>query len=189
MLRELLLIMVGAAMLCAQPFALPKALEDELTKKAEEVTEVTLDATMLGFAKMALSGKDADQAVARRVIDRLKGVYVRVYEFADANAYTSAQLEPLRAQLSQSTWKKLVNVRSKKGGDNVEVFIRMENGMNTGLTVIAGERKELAIIHIDGPIDLSDLSGLAGNFGIPNLEGIGKETVAPKSSGVKEEEE
>lgn len=188
MFRAFLLTIAGAALLCAQQFALPKALEDELSQKAEEVTEVSLDATMLGFAKMALSGKGADQQSARRVLDKLRGVYIRVFEFANDNAYSQAQLEPLRAQLNSSSWKKLVNVRSKKAGENVEIFMRMENGLNTGLTVIAGERKELAIIHIDGPLDLSELGRLGGNFGIPDLSGLESDATAPKSPAGKEEE-
>jgi hypothetical protein len=188
MFRAFFLTIIGAALLCAQPFALPKALEDELSQKAEDVTEVTLDATMLGFAKAALSSKGND-ATARRVLDKLKGVYIRVFEFNTDNAYTPAQLEPLRAQLNQASWKKLVNVRSKKAGENVEIFMRMENGANTGLTVIAGERRELAIIHIDGPLDLAELGRLGGNLGIPDLSGIAGESDDPKPPAASKKEE
>lgn len=187
MLRAFFLTIFSAALLCAQPFALPKALEEELSQKAEEVTEVTLDSAMLGFAKMALSNK-GDDAAARRVLDKLKGVYIRVFEFNSDNAYNPAQLEPLRAQLNQGAWKKLVNVRSKKAGENVEIFVRMEGGANTGLTVIAGERRELAIIHIDGPLDLAELGRLSGNLGIPDLSGIAGESDSPKASSRKKEE-
>jgi len=185
--RIFFLTLVGSAFLCAQQFALPKALEDELSRKAEEVTEVNLDAAMMGIAKMALNRTGNDQESARRALDKLKGIYIRVFQFANDNAYNSAQLEPLRTQLSASSWKKLVNVRSKKAGENVEIVVRMENGPNTGLTVISGERKELAIIHIDGPVDLSELGRLGGNFGIPNLSNL-EDNSSPKTVPAKEKE-
>jgi hypothetical protein len=54
--------------------------------------------------------------------------------------------------------------------------------------VIAGERRELAIIHIDGPLDLAELGRLSGNLGIPDLSGIASESDSPKSSSRKKEE-
>ncbi|MDZ7639647.1 MAG: DUF4252 domain-containing protein [Bryobacterales bacterium] len=115
-------------------------------EEAEEVTEVSLDATMLGFG--------GDGPLPEQVISNPWLVGARTSPGSDIRVFESAELqrllvvvEPLRAQLNSSSWKKLVNVRSKKAGENVEIFMRMENGLNTGLTVIAGERKELAIIH------------------------------------------
>jgi hypothetical protein len=37
-----------------------------------------------------------------------------------------------------------------------------------GLVILSAERKELAIVIIDGSIDLRELSSLGGQFGIPS---------------------
>jgi hypothetical protein len=36
------------------------------------------------------------------------------------------------------------------------------------VAIIAADRKELTVVHIDGPIDLDGLAKLSGNFGIPD---------------------
>jgi hypothetical protein len=38
------------------------------------------------------------------------------------------------------------------------------------LVVIAADPKELTIVHIDGPLDPSDLDKLGGDFGVPRVE-------------------
>ncbi|MCW5962518.1 MAG: DUF4252 domain-containing protein [Bryobacterales bacterium] len=183
-IRMFLLLTVSVVFTFAQQLRLPAELEKQLREQAEEVAEVDLDQSMLGLARQMLSSKDAGQAKAKQVIERLKGVYVRVYEFAGDNAYNPAQLEPLRAQLAQGAWKKLVNVRNTKSGEHVEVYLRMENNAPAGLAVIAAAARELAIVHLDGPINLQDLGELGGSFGIPKL-GAG---AVESSVNAKEEE-
>lgn len=168
-IRVFVLLALSATSAFAQQLVLPPALERELRLKADEVTEVDLDATMLGLARHVLSDRDPEQATAKKVIDRLNGIHVRVFEFAEANAYTTSQLEPLRAQLAQGPWRRVVNVRSSKAREFVEVYLRMENGAPVGLAVIAAEPKELAFVHIDGPVSLSELGRLGGKFGIPDI--------------------
>jgi hypothetical protein len=51
--------------------------------------------------------------------------------------------------------------------------------------MIAAEPNELAVIHIDGPIDIEELSRLGGRLGIPRIPGIASPVkpvirVAPK---------
>jgi len=38
------------------------------------------------------------------------------------------------------------------------------------LVIIAADPKELTIVHIDGPLDLSDLEKIGGDFGVPRVE-------------------
>ena len=58
-------------------------------------------------------------------------------------------------------------MRSKRDGENAEVFLRTENNRIAGLAVIAAEPAELTVVNIFGPIDPEDLSRLGGQFGIP----------------------
>lgn len=143
---------------------------DKLASKATEVVDVTMDKTMLDFASKFLSGKDADEAQARNLIRNLKGIYVRSFEFDKPGAYSMSDVEAFRSQLKAPVWSRMVEARSKRDNQNVEVFFKMENGAVNGMAIIAAEPTELTLVHIDGPIDPEQLGSLGGQFGIPRVE-------------------
>lgn len=165
----------------AQEFKIPASL-DRLADKANEVVDVTLDNSMLQLASRFLSDKDPDQVRVKKLVAGLKGVYVKSFEFDKAGEYEESDIAALRSQLKGPGWTRIVGVRSKKGGDNADVFIGSDGGQVTGLVVIAADPKELTVVSIIGNIKPEDLRDLGGNFGIPKME-IG----GHKSSGAKEE--
>ena len=170
MKKALALILLMAWPMCAQEFRLPASF-DELAEKAEEVVDITLDASMLGLASAFLSGKTDEEAQVKELVKGLKGIYVRVFEFAEEGAYSPSDYEDLRSQLQTPEWNRIVSVRSrKKSGDNAEVYLRKDGDRISGLTVLAAEPKELVVVHIDGPININDLAKLGGSFGIPDLD-------------------
>jgi hypothetical protein len=73
------------------------------------------------------------------------------------------------SQLRGSTWSKILTVKSKKGGENVEVYLNMVGDQITGLAVLSIEPKEFTVVNIVGQIDLEKLSKLEGQFGVPDL--------------------
>ncbi len=153
----------------AQEMKIPVNLE-RLAAKASETVDVTMDSGMLRFASAFLNEKDADEAQARKLIQGLKGIYVRSFEFEKSGEYTPEDVESLRVQLRPPVWTRVVGVRSKRDKENVDVFFRMENNKVMGLAVIAAEPRELTFVHIDGPIDPEQLTELGGQFGIPKVE-------------------
>jgi Domain of unknown function (DUF4252) len=160
---------MALAPLGAQELKLPASL-DRLAEKASEVVDVTLDANLLQLAGRFLSDKDADDAKVKKVIAGLKGIYVRSFEFEKAGEYQDSDVEPLRAQLHTPAWSRIVGVRSRKSGENSEVYVKTENGKIGGLAILATEPKELTIVSIEGSIDPDQLSELGGHFGIPKVE-------------------
>jgi hypothetical protein len=76
----------------------------------------------------------------------------------------------LRSQLRSPEWSRIVNVRSKADGENVDVFIRREGDQVGGLVVIAAEPRELTVVSIDGPIRPEDLAKLGGQMGVPRID-------------------
>lgn len=167
----------------AQEFKIPANL-DRLADKATEVVDVTLDANMLQLASRFLSDKDPDQARVKKLVTGLKGVYVKSFEFEKTGEYEDSDVIALRSQLKGPAWTRIVGVRSKKNGDNADVFIGSDAGQVTGLVVIAAEPKELTVVSIVGSIKPEDLRDLGGNFGIPKIE------IGPgghKNNGAKEE--
>ena len=84
-----------------------------------------------------------------------------------------SDLDALRNQLKSPGWSRIVGVKSKKDGENAEVYLKSENGGITGLAVIAAEPKELTVVNIVGSIQPEDLRDLGGRFGIPKVD-LGK---------------
>jgi hypothetical protein len=158
-----------ALALNAQEFKIPASIE-KLAAKAVDTVEVTLDGGMLQLAGRFLSEKKTDEAEAKRLIAGLESVFVRSYQFDKPGQYSPADVEALRAQLTAPVWSRIVGVRSRREGENAEVFLKTENKRITGLAVIAADPKSLTIVNIVGAINPEDLSRLGGQFGIPRLE-------------------
>jgi hypothetical protein len=167
-MKTLLLFTAATALLGAQEFKFPVNL-DRLAAKAKESVVVTLDANLLQLAGKFLSSKDAKEADVKKLVEGLKGIYVRSFEFDQPGQYTQADVESVRSQLKTPEWSRIVEVREKQG-DNAEVYVRTENNQITGLTVIAAEPREFTVVNIAGPINPEDLARLGGQFGIPRME-------------------
>ncbi len=161
------LILATLLPLAAQEIKLPPGLE-KLAERATEVVDVTLDAPLLQLASRFLSDKDPDEARVKKLVSGLKGVY-------------ESDIEALRSQFRAPAWARIVGVRSRKSGDNADIFLKSDGGQVTGLMVIVAEPRELTIVSISGPINPDDIRDLGGHFGIPKLE------VTRKSNPNKEE--
>ena len=101
-------------------------------------------------------------------------VYVREFEFRQSGVYTAADLEAIRAQVRAPGWSQLVKVEDREEGDEetVEVYVFGKNDRRNffgAMVVIAAEPRELTVVNIVGPIDLTRLAAMRGQFGIPNV--------------------
>lgn len=156
--------------LWAQEIKFPVNL-DRLAEKAEAAVVVTLDKSMLKLTSRFLD-KDDDAAEVKKLIANLDGIYVRSFTFASDGQYSPADLQAVRDQLQAPAWGRIVGVRSKRHGDDVDVFFKdAGNGQLGGIVVIAAEARELTIVDIVGTFDPARLADLSGEFGIPKLEG------------------
>ena len=138
-----------------------------LADRAEEVVDITLDASMLRMAAKFFGGKNADERALRDMISGLEGIYVRSYEFAKEGEYDRNLVDSIKRQLGP-TWKPLVTVRSKKK-ENVNIYANMRGESITGLVIISAEPREFTVVNINGPIDIDRLTSLEGQFGIPEI--------------------
>jgi hypothetical protein len=169
-LALVLWLCLGATLAQAQDAKLALERFDYLGDKAAETVEVTLDERLLRLASKFLSSADPTQAKVKEMIASLKGIYVRVFSFDKAGEYDPKELEALRSQLRSPHWQKIVGVRSKRGGDNVDVHLLTQHEMISGLAIIAAEPRQLTLVNIIGPIDLEKLSQMQGQLGIPKLD-------------------
>jgi Domain of unknown function (DUF4252) len=165
-MKPIFLLLLASAVVFAQGLDL-KSL-DSLSAKATDTVDVKLDGKLLQMAATLLSSSDADEGRIKRIVAGLTGVYVKSFEFAKTGEYSETNLESIRAQLGPPNWTRVVTVKSKKEGENSEIFIlNAANNQVGGLAIISAEPRELSIVQILGTIHAADIRDLAGNFGIP----------------------
>ena len=148
----------------------PSPIEKTLAERAEHVTEVTLDKNMLAFAGKFMNkdkDDDKDERAAKEMIQGLRGVYVRDYEFTKDNEYSAEELEGLRKYITSSDWSPMVHERTKGAKEGTDVYLKMVDGQIQGLFVLDAEPKELSLVLILGPIDMNEIGKMGGKFGIP----------------------
>lgn len=162
-------VLLAVLPLAAQDIKMPAGL-DKLAAKASDVVDVSLDGALLQLASRFLSDKDPDEANVKRMVGGLKGIYVKSFQFDDRDQYKQSDVEEFRAQLKPPTWSRIVTSRSRKNGDNAEVYLKTDGGQITGLAVIVTDPKELTIVNIIGSIHPEDIRDLGGHFGIPRLD-------------------
>src|SRR5215470_7869858 len=141
---------------------------DHLAAKASQTVDVNLDERLMRLAARVFNDKDEDEREVKKMINGLKGIYVKSYEFDTEGQYTPADLETIRTQLRAPGWTRLVNVTSKKEGI-LEVYLLFNGDTVGGMAVLHTDDKELTVVNIVGPVDVDKLAKLEGQLGIPDL--------------------
>jgi len=162
-------LLAGASALAADgQLKLPNF--DLLADKASESVSITLDPALLGLATRFLDPAKPEDAAAKEAIQGIKGIYVRSFKFEEDFAYPKADVEMVRKQLSAPGWQQLMQVRSSKEQQRVDIYILVEQERANGLAIIASQPREFTIVNIVGSVDMRKLHELEGQFGIPKLD-------------------
>ena len=143
---------------------------EKLAARASDSVDVNLDGSVLRLATKFLSSDDPDEAKVKKLVEGLKGIYVKTFEFKNPGDYSPADVEPFRAQLRSPDWQRIVGVHGKEDGEDVDVYIKPDAKGIGGLAIIAAKPKELTLVNIVGAIDLDSLSELGGHLNIPEFE-------------------
>ncbi len=142
-----------------------------LETRAQDVVEVNIDGKMLDLAKRVMvKVNDEDAKKVGQAISGLKGIYVRVYNFANENEYNVADVDQIRAQLNVPGWEKLANVRSKKNNQKVDIFTMFAGDVMSGVAVVVSDTKSIAVVNVIGPIDIDILVEMSGKMNIPKID-------------------
>jgi hypothetical protein len=165
----LLLVFGVSATARAQTARIELGQLDHLEAKASGTVDVNIDERLMQLTAKFLSGKEPDEAKIKELINGLKGIYVKSFEFERDGDYSQADIESIRSQLRNPAWSRILNVTSKREG-SIEVYLMSSAAQVGGLVVVAADLKELTVVNIVGPVDLEKLSQLEGQFGIPDLE-------------------
>jgi hypothetical protein len=143
---------------------------DHLNRKGSDAVDLSLSRNMLQFAAKFLDNKDADEAKVKSLITGLEGIYIKNFHFKNEGAWSPADLEKIRVQLKTPEWSRIVGVQSGTDQNNVEVYLRTENGKVSGVAILSSGPKELTVANLVGNIDLDAIAELGGHFGVPKVE-------------------
>ena len=108
--HTLVLLAVAALPACAAAdgAALDIPNFSSLQSKATETVNVQLGGLALRFASHFLDSNDPDQRQAREILSQLNSVQVRSFEFDSDDAYSQADVEAVRRQLTGPKWTPIV---------------------------------------------------------------------------------
>src|SRR5215475_7518307 len=141
---------------------------DRLFPKAVETVDVRVEGALLQVASKFLRSDKADEAAVKEIVQALKGVYVKGVEFDKEGEYAEADVEAVRQQLAAPGWDRIVGVRSKRDGENVDVFLMINNdSVIEGIGVLVADPKKIMVVNVVGPLDPEKINNLRGQFGIP----------------------
>jgi len=140
-----------------------------LEVKAKNSVDITLGPTVLHSVGMFLDGADPDDAAAKQLLNGLESIQIRSFEFQNDNAYSTADLDAVRKQLSTPGWTSLLNVHDRGSHEDVDMYMLIQNEQTRGLALIASKPREFTIVNIVGSIKMSDLPKLAKHLHVDEL--------------------
>lgn len=149
---------------------------DHLRKLADlskETVDVDVDAAMLKQTAGFLAGKGADSEKVQVLLEGIRGIYVKSFEFGAPGAYAESDIEVIRKQVSAPGWARVVGVRAKQ--ELTEIYFFRDGDETGGLVVIAAQATQLTVVNIVGRVDLASLAALGPM--IPKLPGALKKGV------------
>lgn len=139
---------------------------DSVAAKAQNKTEVDLEGPVLTAMQKSVNNKDL-----AGILQKVTGVFVRTYEFEKNGAYSDADLQTLRKQVTGAPgWSRVVNV--KEDNESTEIYVFSDAGQPAGFLIISAEPKELTVVHVQGTIQLAQLQEVVQSsiqFDLKNL--------------------
>jgi len=143
---------------------------DRLAARATESVEITMNDVQVQFLRKLVSLSESDRSRLKGLMSKLKGIYVRGYEFSQDGEYSDADIEEIRAQLRAPGWEQIVEVRNRNNGGD-EVFFMPRDGEIAGFAAISTGPRKVCVINIVGPMDLDEMAQLDREFHLTRCGG------------------
>ena len=130
--------------------------------------EIDLDGLPLRLAGWLTDDHDSDTAAARSALGAVHALHVRHYEFATDFAYSRADVDAVREQLSGPGWSRIAHVRKQKESEDVDIYLALDHDRIEGLAIVACSPRELTIVNAVGSLDLAQVDALRRHFDVPH---------------------
>jgi len=140
-----------------------------LRSKAVDSVDITLDGMLLNLVKRFAAADEDGNDAELAILSDIKSLRVRNFEFDSDGAYSQADIESVRQQLSAPGWTPLVQAHKREPQEAVDVFINIDNDKIMGMAVVVSEPRSFTIVNIIGNIDIDKLARIEGQFGIPRV--------------------
>ena len=137
----------------------------DLKDKAVKSVDITIGSSLLGFMGWMMDDHDKDSAELKKTITGLKSVQIRSYQFTSDFAYSRADVDAVRAQLSGPGWSQLIKVHDQHKNEDVDIYIALDKQTVKGLAIIAANRREFTILNIAGSVAVEQIAKLRETFG------------------------
>ncbi len=140
-----------------------------LRSKAIDSVDITLDGMLLNLVKRVAASEEGERDEALAILSDIKSLRVRNFEFDSDGAYSRADVDSVRQQLSAPGWTPLVQAHKREPQEDVDVFINIDGDKIMGMAVVVSEPRSFTIVNIIGSIDIDKLAKIEGQFGIPRV--------------------
>ena len=143
---------------------------ERLAPKAAETVNIEIDGFLIKFAGSILSDKDEEERAVKELVEGLRGVYVRSYEFKSAGQFSEEDVAQVREQLRAPGWSRVLDVETR-GLDfgDAEVYVATAAGRVEGFALLVIEPRELTVVNIVGSVDLDKLRRLGDKLNLPRI--------------------
>ena len=127
----------------------------------EPSVEIAIGRALLNFVGVFAASEEPELA---DMFSRLDGVRIRVFE-TDTMADGAVDLvRNVSSNLSSSGWESVVTVNSSD--EQVRIFMKLNQDVIEGITVMAVEPDEAAFINVIGMLDPQELTSLMDHFDV-----------------------
>lgn len=127
----------------------------------EPTVEISLGKGLLNFVGAFTADEDPEVA---NLFSRLDGVRVQVFEGESMASGAVDLVKGVASNLSSSGWESVVTVNSQE--EQVRVFMKLNQDVVEGITVMALDESEAAFINVIGTLDPAELANLMDHFDV-----------------------
>ncbi len=143
-----------------------------LADKATDSVNISISPWLLRTVTALIDDKDADSAATKELLNGIKSVEIRSFQFGTDFAYSSADIDAVRRQLTGPGWSQLMQVHDRKSNEDVDIYVSIDKDRTNGFALIASEPRQFTIINIVGSISLKDLPKLERQLHLPKVPAV-----------------
>jgi hypothetical protein len=127
----------------------------------EPTVQISVGASLLGLVG-SLSAKEDPEAA--ELFKRLNGVRVNVFENTEIPAEGADFVKDVSGQLNKLGWESVVTVND--GSEQVRIFMKINDDVVQGITVMAVEPTEAVFVNVIGDLNPAELEKVMDNFDV-----------------------
>ena len=125
----------------------------------EPSVQISVGQSLLGLVSAFSASEEPDVA---ELFKRLKGVRVNVFETTSMSADAVDHVKEVSSKLNSVGWESVVTVNTAE--EQVRIFMKINEDMVEGITVMAVEENEAVFINVIGNLSPAELEKVMDNF-------------------------